>query len=91
MTAPKPRHVKRHLRFSVALQVILKVYPRAEELINGVEWSLARTPDRDGIHVGANVWQAHLVKSPVMPEARLYYTFDDRNVHMIDISLAIDN
>jgi len=91
MTPPSGRNVRRHQRFLDALRVILRAYPRAEEVIRGAEWSIARAPDRDGVHVGGNVWQAKLTKSWAMPEARLYYTFDDRHVNMMDISLVLEN
>jgi hypothetical protein len=88
---PNSRQVVRDSRFQDSLRLILEVYPRAEAVITGLEWSLARQPKTDGIHVGDDVWQAHLMKCREMPAALVYYTFNPRMLFMLRIKLVTDN
>jgi hypothetical protein len=84
------RGVLRETRFTQSLNKILADYPRAIEVISGVEWSLARDPETDGIRFGGNVWVARLAKSPPMPAARIFYCFTKRLLHMLEIELVDD-
>lgn len=88
MAIPSRRGVVRDKRYSDALATILKGHPRAEEVINGAEWSIARDPERDGVRIGDNVWQSRLAKSPAMPAALLYYSFTPRILFMLDLRLV---
>lgn len=87
---PSRRGIVRSARFEKSLAKILAQHPRAAETIAGVEWSLARDPESDGVAFGGNVWTAHLVKSPPMPSARIFYCFTKRILHMLDIELNRD-
>ncbi len=91
MMPPNIRSIDRSQRFNDSLRLILTIYPDADEVIKGLEWSLARSPNTDGIHVGDNVWQCHLMKCRAMPEALIYYVFTAMRVLMIDIDLRTDN
>lgn len=91
MTPPNAREIVRSQRFRDSLRLILEIYPRAEEVITGLEWSLSRSPDTDGIHVGDGVWQCHLMKCRALPEALVHYAFTASQVVLVDINLVVDN
>jgi len=83
------RGIVRHPKFEQALEQISAVFPRAVEVIEGAEWSLARNAEHDGVKIAEiGVWQARLAGSILLPPALLYYTFTPRILQMLLIVLA---
>lgn len=66
-------------------------FPRFREAWEGLEWLLARSPDRGAMYVGADKETRHYVQASgatEVPFIWVVYTFDDDEVAILDLKVV---
>lgn len=77
------RTVVQSASFSASMVSINETYKRADEVLRGIEWTLARNP-RLGTQVADHTWTIPLLD--IFSTAyEIVYTFDDSFVHLLAI------
>lgn len=82
------RSVQYEPEFESELRAIEADFFRADEFIQGAEWTLSRDPQY-GTRIGSSdVWFLPLARWKNLPAAVIYYTFSDTMVFMLSIQVT---
>jgi len=84
------RGVVKETRFEEQLADIEPNVKRADEFVEGAEWTLSRDPTAKGTQVADNscVWFLPTNDVPAAPSLVIYYTFDEKKVYLLSIQIA---
>lgn len=79
-----PRGILREHRFETELKKIESDVVRADSLIEGPEWVLARDPSK-GVHVLEDVWVFYSRDIPKRRELAIFYAFNSNFVWLLSV------
>lgn len=72
-------------RFEEELKQIEPNSKRADDLISGIDWVLARNPEEGNNINGSVVWQIVSRDIPKRRHLVIFYTFNDENVFFLSV------
>jgi len=84
------RTIREEPKYKEQLEALALSYERLDEILTGVYFTLARHP-KIGIQIPSTT--LFLIKTDIYPDApalRIFYTFNDAEVHLLAIEFAGD-
>lgn len=82
------RQIVESEQFSSAKSLLFPNIKRLDDMLNGITWALARHPEEFPCVPCTSLYMAATDPFPDAPAIRVWYTFDDGNVTMLDIELV---